>query len=84
MPIQFFVPVRNPLPALRLETRFQKPEPKSEPKMTKLKPHHRLELNDVFQKEIQFHFKLDVSDIFVCFFTYEKFLALIGKLWNKS
>ena len=29
--------------------------------MTKLKPHHRLELNDVFQKEIQFHFKLDVN-----------------------
>ena len=47
--------------ALRLETRFQKAEPKSESKMTKLKPHHRLELNDVFQKEIQFHFKLDVS-----------------------
>ena len=82
MPIQF--PVRNPLPALRLETRFQKPEPKSEPKMTKLKPHHRLELNDVFQKEIQFHFKLDVSDIFVWIFTYENILAFIGKLWNKS
>ena len=58
-----FVFVCNPVPALRLETRFQKPEPRTESKMTKLKPHHRLELNDVFQKEIQFHFKLDVSDI---------------------
>ena len=71
MPMQFSSLLVTLLPALRLETRFQKPEPKSEPKMTKLKPHHRLELNDVFQKEIQFHFKLDVSDIFVCFFTYD-------------